>query len=115
MVAIRSGTITSSRPLPSTVLQQDFVPENTLARDIQRWTRFLLVVAFLAGSGSVWAYFARGKPQIVTGAGAVWLAFAALRVAKQPENPVGFGFLLAGLVCLVWGGRALWAGRRNRP
>jgi hypothetical protein len=114
VAAIRRGTIATTRPLPPTVLQQNFVPENTMARDIQRWTRFLLVVAFLAGSGSVWAYFVRGRPQIVAGAGVVWLVFAGLRIAKQPENPVGFGFLLASLVCLLCGGRTLWAARRKR-
>jgi C-terminal processing protease CtpA/Prc len=114
VAAIRRGTITTSRPLPSTVLQQEFIPENTLSRDIQKWIRFLLIVAFFGGSASVWAYFVRGKPQIVTSAGAVWLVFAALRIARQPENPVGFGFLLAGVVCLVWGGRAVWGARRNR-
>ncbi len=101
-----------SQPLPSALLQQDFVPESP-------WTRFLniryagVVALCLAGS-SVWAYFMRKKARIVASTGCVWLVFGSIWMVLSPERPIGFGFLLAGVVCLVWGGTNLWLARRTR-
>jgi hypothetical protein len=112
VAAVRQGTITTSQPLPSALLQQDFVPESP-------WTRFLniryagVVALFLAG-GSVWAYFMRKKAHIVASAGCVWLVFGSIWMVMEPQKPLGFGGLLAGVVCLVWGGINLWLARRTR-
>ena len=112
VAAVRQGTITTSQPLPSDMLQQDFVPESL-------WTRFLnpryfgVVALFLAG-GSVWAYYMRKKPGVVAVIGVVWLAFGRVWMALEPSKPIGFGGLLAGVVCLVWGGTNLWLARRTR-
>ncbi|MGB2897161.1 MAG: hypothetical protein WBB65_13475, partial [Anaerolineales bacterium] len=112
VAAVRQGTITTSQPLPPDLLQQDFVPESP-------WTRFLNiryvgVVAFISVGGSVWAYFMRKKPRIVASAGCVWLVFGRIWMALEPQKPVGFGLLLAGLICLVLGGTNLWLARRTR-
>ena len=111
VAAVRSGTIATHQPLPPAMLQQDFVPEN-------RWAgvriRFLSVVALFTASGSVWAYFVRKKPRIAAANGVAWVVFGTIWIVTKTENPVGFGFLLAGVVCLVWGGRNLWLARRNR-
>ena len=85
VAAVRQGTITTSQPLPSAMLQQDFVPESP-------WTRFLslryvgVVALFLAG-GSVWAYFMRKKPRIVASIGVVWLVFGSIWMVMEPEKP----------------------------
>ena len=110
VAAVRRGTITTSQPLPSAMLQQDFAPESL-------WTRFLspryagVVAIFLAG-GSVWAYFVRKKARIVTSAGCVWIVFGSIWIVMEPQNPIGFGGLLEGVVCLVWGGTNLWKARQ---
>jgi hypothetical protein len=110
VAAVRQGTITTSQPLPPDLLQQDFVPESP-------WTRFLnpryagVVALFLAG-GSVWAYFMRKKARIVASAGCLWLIFGRIWMVMEPQKPVGFGLLLAGVVCLVWGGINLLKARQ---
>ncbi len=112
VAAVRQGTITTSQPLPSAMLQQDFVPESP-------WTRFLSlryvgVVALFSVSGSVWAYFMRKKPRSVAGSGVLWLVFGSIWMVMEPQKPIGVGFLLAGVVCLVWGVTNLWLARRTR-
>jgi hypothetical protein len=102
VAAVRQGTITTSQPLPSAMLQQDFVPESP-------WTRFLSlryvgVVALFSVSGSVWVYFMRKKPRSVAGSGVVWLVFGSIWMVMEPQKPLGFGLLMAGVICLVWGG-----------
>jgi hypothetical protein len=110
VAAIRQGTITTSQPLPSAVLQQGFVPESP-------WTRFLnpryagVAAIFLAGC-LVWAYFVRKKPRIVAPMAVIWLVFGSIWMLMEPQKPVGFGFLLAGVVCLVWGGINLLKARQ---
>ncbi|MGB5843129.1 MAG: S41 family peptidase, partial [Anaerolineales bacterium] len=110
VAAVRQGTITTSLPLPSAMLQQNFVPESP-------WTRFLslryvgVVALFLAG-GSVWAYFMREKPRIVAPSGVVWIVFGSIWMVMEPQKPIGFGLLLAGVVCLVWGGINLLKARQ---
>jgi hypothetical protein len=112
VAAVRQGTITTSQPLPPAMVQGDFIPESP-------WTRFLniryagVVALFLAG-GSVWAYFMRKKPRVVTVIGVVWLVFGTIWMVMEPQKPIGFGFLLVGVVCLVWGGTNLWLARRAR-
>ena len=104
------GRSPTSQPLPSDMLHQDFVPESP-------WTRFLNIryagfaALFLAG-GSVWAYFMRKKARIVASAGCVWLVFGSIWMVMEPQKPLGFGGLLAGVVCLVWGGINLLKARR---
>ncbi|TET98676.1 MAG: hypothetical protein E3J30_06355 [Anaerolineales bacterium] len=112
VAAVRRGTITTSQPLTVTLLQQDFVPESP-------WTRFLNpryvgVVALFSASSLVWAYFMRKKPRIVAVIGVVWLVFGRIWMVMEPQKPIGFGALLAGVVCLVWGGTNLWLARRTR-
>ena len=110
VAAVRQGTITTSQPLPSALLQQDFVPESP-------WTRFLslryigVVALFLAG-GSVWAYFMREKPRIVAPSGVVWIVFGSIWIFLEPQKPIGFGLLLSGVVSLVWGGINLLKARQ---
>ncbi len=110
VAAVRQGTITTSQPLPSDMLHQDFVPESL-------WTRLLNIryagfaALFLAG-GSVWAYFMRKKARIVASTGCVWLVFGSIWMVMEPQKPLGFGGLLAGVVCLVWGGINLLKARQ---
>ena len=110
VAAVRLGTITTSQPLPSALLQQEFVPESTWTRILN--PRNLLVVAFFSASGLVWAYFVRKKPRTVALTGVVWLVFGRIWMVMEPTKPVGFGLLLAGVVCLVWGGINLLKARQ---
>ncbi len=110
VAAVRQGTITTSQPLPPAMLQQDFVPESFWARVLN--TRYLMVVALFSVSGSVWAYFMRKKPRSVAGSGIVWLVFGSIWIVMEPQKPIGFGLLMAGVICLVWGGINLLKARQ---
>jgi hypothetical protein len=102
VAAVRSGAISTQRPLSPARLQQPFVPENPWARVRQETIIYWLVIVAFPLAGSAWAYFLRKKPQIVASAGGVW--FIVSVACLLTEQPVGFGFLLAGGVCLLWGG-----------
>jgi len=114
VAAVRNGTIPTRLPLSSAVLEEDFVPENPWARAAQQKIRFALVVAFFAAGGVVWAYAVRKKPRTVASLGIVWILFGVLWIGSDVRNPVGSGFLLVGVLYLVWGGYNLWSARRNR-
>ena len=110
VAAVRQGTITTSHPLPLAILQQNFVPESP-------WTRFLNlryagIAALLSAMGSIWAYVMRKRPKIVTSAGAVWLVFGSIWMVMSPEMPIGIGVILAGVICLVFGGTNLLKARK---
>ena len=112
VAAVRAGTIATQQPLSPTTLEQPFVPENPWARVRQETMVRWLVIVALAAAGSVWAHFLRRKPRIVAGAGVVWLIIGSAWILM--ERPIGSGFLLAGGVCLVWGGINLLRAR-NAP
>jgi hypothetical protein len=114
VAAVRQGTITTSQPLSPALLQQDFVPENPGARDRLENIRYYLMVALFTVVGSVWAYFMRKKARIVASAGCVWLVSGSILMFTNIEMQLGLGFLLVGIVCLVWGGTNLWLARRTR-
>jgi drug/metabolite transporter superfamily protein YnfA len=111
VAAVRKGTITTAQPLPSTILQQEFTPENSWARASQEKIRFLLVVTGFAVGGLVWAFFMRKKPRVVAATGGVWIALGSVWTVME-EQPVGLGLLLVGIVCLVWGGINLLKARQ---
>ena len=110
VAAVRSGTITTRQPLSPTALQQPFVPEDHWTMVQQAKTIRFLVIALIVVAGSVWAYFMRKKPLIVAVVGGVWLAIGGTWTLTK--KPIGFGFLLVGIICLVWGGINLWRARR---
>jgi len=112
VAAVRRGTITTRQPLPADLLLQDFVPESLWTRVLTR-RNFRFFALFIAG-GAVWAFFVRKKPRFIASAGAVWSIFGSISMALKPQKPIGFGLLLAGVVCLVWGGTSLWLARRAR-
>jgi len=110
VAAVRAGTITTQQPLSPTTLEQPFVPENPWAWFRQETVIRWLVIVALTTAGSIWAYFLRKKPRIVAGVGVVWLIIGVAWILV--EGPVGFGFLLAGGVCLLWGGINLLRARK---
>ncbi len=113
VAAVRHGTITTAQPLPSTTLQQRFTPENPWARDRRKNIESICLVSVLSAGCLVWAFFMRKKPRIVTGMGGVWIIFGSILVAMDKQY-VGLGFLLVGMICLIWGGITLVNARRKR-
>ena len=111
VAALRRGTITTSQPLPSAILQQDFRPENRWARGWQLSLQTWPVVAGFAAGGLVWAYFMRRKPGLVAAIGGIWILLGSLMKVKKNQS-VGTGFLVAGVICLVWSGINLLKARR---
>jgi len=103
VAALRRGTITTNQPLPTSILQQDFTPENPNTTSLHETILYLLVVNGFVAGGLIWGFFMRKKPRVVTGAGLIWIAFGSVYTIRQ-DQPVGFGFLFTGIVCLVWGG-----------
>jgi hypothetical protein len=112
VAAVRSGTIATHQPLSPATLQQPFVPEDPWARVRQEKTVLFLVIALIVVAGSVWAFFMRRKPHLVTITGAAWLAIGSVWRLWM-KKPVGYGFLLLGVVGLVWGGINLWRAHRS--
>jgi hypothetical protein len=112
VAAVRSGTITTRQPLSPATLAQPFVPEEPWARARREGMIQNVAVALIAAAGTVWAYLMRKKPRMVRAAGVVWVAAASLWLLLDRENPVGFGFLVGGAVCLVWSGINLWRARQ---
>jgi uncharacterized membrane protein (UPF0136 family) len=110
VAALRRGTITTSQPLPESILQQDFMPENPNAKSLQETILYLLVVTGFVAGGLVWAFFMRKKPRVVAGVAVIWIAVGSVYTVRQGQ-PVGFGLLLMGIVCLVWGGIRLLKAR----
>jgi hypothetical protein len=111
VAAIRRGTITTAQPLSPTILEQDFVPEDPYVKDTQEKILSLLVVAGFTVVGLAFGYFNRKKPRVVAGMGAVWIAVGNIGPFME-KQPVGYGFLFMGIVCLVWGGINLLKVRR---
>jgi hypothetical protein len=110
VAAVRAGTITTQQPLSPTTLEQRFVPEDPWTRFWQETISRWLVIAALTVAGSAWAYFLRKKPWIVAGFGALWFIMGGAWMLM--ERPVGLGFLLAGGLCLLWGGGNLLRARK---
>ena len=110
VAAVRAGTITTRRPLSPATLAQPFVPESPWVKVWQETVARWPVIVALTAAGSVWAYFLRRKPRIVAGSGVAWLIIGIAWILM--ERPVGFGFLLAGGVCLLWGGFNLLRARK---
>jgi hypothetical protein len=110
VAAVRAGTITTEQPLSPATLEQPFVPEGPWARVWQEAISRWLVIGTLAVTGVVLAYFLRKKPRIVAAFGALWLIMGGVWMIM--ERPIGLGFLLAGGVCLLWGGINLLRARR---
>jgi hypothetical protein len=111
VAAIRRGTISTSRALTQDILGQDFAPEDPYARDKLKLVGSILFVLAFAAGGTVWAYFTRQKPRIVFAIGGIWIVLGGVYTGLQ-EQPVGSGFLIAGIIGLVWGGINLLKGRR---
>lgn len=111
VAAIRRGTISTSQPLPPAILQQDYTREDPWARVRREEIRFWLVVSGFGAGGLVWAFFVRKRPRLVAAMGGVWIAFGSLWTVME-KQPVGYGLLLVGVVCLAWGGTNLLKARR---
>jgi hypothetical protein len=111
VAAVRAGTITTQQPLSPGVLQQPLEPEDPWSRGRRGKVVQWLLVAALPVAAAVWVYFTRRKPKVVAAVGVVWLAVGGASLLM--ERPVGLGFLLAGGVCLVWGGASLLRARRK--
>ncbi len=111
VAAVRAGTITTQQPLSPSTLQQPFVPEGTWAGLKQETVIRWLVTAAVTAAGAVWAYFLRKKPRIVAGTGVLWLIIGIAWIVMG--RFIGFGFLLVGGICLLWGGINLFRARRT--
>jgi hypothetical protein len=111
VAAVRNGTISTAQLLPSEALAAEFIPENPWASSRKKTALFLMVVVAIPVGGSVFAYSNRKKPHLVMAVSVVWLAFGSLWLINERENPVGYGFALTGILCLIWGGYGFWSAR----
>jgi len=92
VAAVRGGTITTYQPLSPTALQQPFIAEDPWARVRQEKMILGLMIGLVTMASSVWAYFMRKKPLIVTLAGGFWIVIGSAWLLRG--NSVGLGFLL---------------------
>jgi hypothetical protein len=111
VAAVRRGTITTYQPLPSTTLAQSFVPEGPWTRVRQEALSRWPAIAGIVAASCVWAYLLRKKPAIVGVVGIAWLITGGVWMLQQRHIAVGTGFVVAGVVCLVWGGIGLFRAR----
>ncbi len=114
VAALRQGTITTAKPLSQATLDQDFRPESPWTRMMGNLARSVPVMLLFAAGCSIWAYFTRRKPRMLISMGALWILFGGLWLSISSSNPPGFGLMLGGIICLVWGICSLWATRRPR-
>jgi hypothetical protein len=111
VAAVRAGTITTYRPLSPEQLEAPFQPEDPWAgRDRER-ILLLAFYALCAAGGGAFAYFNRHKPRMVAAAGAFNMVISSAFLLKGEE--IGFGFTLAGGICLVSAGIMLARKRRG--
>ena len=106
VAAVRNGTIMTCQPLSPAILDTEFIPENPNSRNQRDRLITALLIAAYAAAASIWAYFMRRKPRIIVMVGAVWLIFSIVWLFTD-RGAIGFGFLLAGIICLTWGGTNL--------
>ena len=111
VAAVRSGTISTQKPLSSAVLEQSFVPEDPWARTRRAKFVSALVTGLIVVAGIVMAFFSRRKPLQVTLLGGGWSIIGSAWLWMG--NKVGLGFVIVGLICLAWGGINLWRSRRS--
>ena len=112
VAAVRNGTISTRLPLPAAILREPFVPEDPWARSRRKTLVLTGLIALYGIGGSVWAFFMRKRPRILTGFGVVWLAIGGIWLWMG--KPIGIGFLLIGAICLLWGGINLARTRERR-
>lgn len=103
VAALRSGTISTDMPLPINVPKKIFVHESLLRSLFIMDTRSLLLIAILATSGGIWAYFMRKKVIFSLIIGFTWIAFSYYRISLNKSKPLSLGFLFAGIICLISG------------
>ncbi len=111
VAAVRSGTITTAQPLPQTLLQQPFDPENPWAREFWENAGLILAVFAITCAGAIWAHFSRRKPCILGIVGGLWVIIGSTWLFM--DKPIGFGFLLVGIICLIRCGSFLWRDRKD--
>ncbi len=114
VAAVRNGTISTHLPLPATLLREPFIPEDPWARSRRETLVLAALIALYGIGGNIWAYVMRNRPRMLTGFGVVWLAIGGIWLWMG--KPIGIGFLLLGVACLLWGGINLVRARRaSRP
>ena len=104
VAALRRGTITTSQPLPDDVLSQELNPESPWRRIINMPTQSWLVLGGLTLVGSAWAYVLRKKTPVLLVIGMGWIGFSLYWISQRSEKFIGYGFLLIGVIWIVWGG-----------
>jgi hypothetical protein len=102
VAAVRRGTITTSQPLTSAIVEQDFTPEDPFFRDKQSNIRIVLVVIGFAVGGLVWAFFMRKKPRFVIAIGGIEIVIGSIYTFIEKE-PLSLGFLLMGAIFVISG------------
>jgi hypothetical protein len=103
VAAIRRGTIATNQLLPEEILVQEFKPESYWRRIINMPTKSWLVLGGLTLLGSIWAHALRKKTPILLVIGGGWIVFGLYWISRRSEKFVGCGFIIVGLIWLVWG------------
>jgi hypothetical protein len=97
------GTIATNQLLPEEILVQEFKPESYWRRIINMPTKSWLVLGGLTLLGSIWAHALRKKTPILLVIGGGWIVFGLYWISRRSEKFVGCGFIIVGLIWLVWG------------
>ena len=101
--ALRSGTITTGQPLSADILAQEFKPESDWRRIIELNIKNLILIGSITLGGTIWAYIIRKKPPILIVIGIAWIGFSLYWINQRSEKFIGYGFLLVGMIWLVFG------------
>lgn len=113
VAAIRNGTINPYQPLPETVLETRFIPESPFRKFIGMVLNFQIPILLFGIAGAVWAFFMRKKERMVLSAGCIWFIAGLAQINLKFGSPLGYAFLIAGIVPIIWGGINVLKNRSN--
>jgi len=101
--AIRSGTITTSKPLPENIQNEKLISESSLLNMLPTEMTSWLVIALYGILAIGMVFFLRKKLPILFVIDALWIGMSIYWFTNRPEKTLGFAFFFGAIILLVSG------------